>query len=172
MPVSRRSFVSALGAGGAAVLARPVLDWRGHESLWAFQGQAERRADRLLASRPGMVRLDSNENPNGPGQRVYDTIIRHLSDSNRYPVKSEDDLIAVLAKLHNVSPANIILGCGSGELLRVAVYGFTSPTKGLVSPEPTFEAAANFAKFMNHPVATPKVDSTLSLDLNAMLDAY
>ena len=107
MPVSRRSFITTLGAGGAAVLARPVLDWRGHESLWAFQGQAERRADRLLATKPGMVRLDSNENPNGPGQRVYDTIIRHISESNRYPVKSEDDLIAVLAKIHNVSPANI-----------------------------------------------------------------
>lgn len=173
MPVSRRSFISAVGAGGAAVLARPVLDWRGHESLWALppQGQAERRADRLLATKPGAVRLDSNENPNGPGQRVYDTIIRHITESNRYPVKSEDDLIAVLAKIHNVSPSNIILGCGSGELLRVAVYGFTSPTKGLVSPEPTFEAAANFARFMNHPVAAPKVDSKLSLDLNAMLDA-
>ena len=48
---------------------------------------------------------------------------------------------------------------------------FTSPTKALVSPEPTFEAPANFAKFMNHPVVAPKVDSKLSLDLNAMLDA-
>ena len=68
MPVSRRSFISALGAGSAAVIARPVLDWRGHEALWALppQGQAERRADRLLATKPGMVRLDSNENPERP----------------------------------------------------------------------------------------------------------
>src|SRR5262249_21700522 len=117
------------------------------------------------------IRLDSNENPNGAGARAYETIVRHMSDTNRYPVKSEDDLIAVLAKLHKVSPANIILGCGSGELLRVAVYGFTSPSKALVSPEPTFEAAANFAKFMNHPVVAPKVDSNLSLDLDAMRDA-
>lgn len=171
MPVSRRSFITTLSAGGAGLLAAPVLDWRGHEALWAYQGQAERRADRLIAARPGMVRLDSNENPNGPGQRVYDTIIRHITESNRYPVKSEDDLVAILAKIHNVPPSSIILGCGSGELLRVAVYAFTSPTKGLVSPEPTFEAAANFAKFMNHPVVAPKVDAKLSLDLDAMLDA-
>ncbi len=171
MPVSRRSFLTTVGAGSAGLLAAPIINWRGHEALFAFQGQADRRADRLLAARPGMVRLDSNENPNGPGQRVYDTIVRHLNESNRYPVKSEDDLIAVIAKLHGVSPANVILGCGSGELLRTAVYAFTSPSKGLVSPEPTFEAPANFAKFLNHPVVSPKVDAKLRIDLNAMTDA-
>jgi histidinol-phosphate aminotransferase len=171
MPVSRRSFLTTLGAGGAGLLAAPIIDWRGHEALFAFQGQADRRADRLLASKPGMIRLDSNENPNGPGQKVYDTIIRHITESNRYPVKSEDDLIAVIAKLHGVSPSNVILGCGSGELLRVAVYAFTSPTNGLVSPEPTFEAPANFAKFLNHQVVSPKVDAKLRLDLDAMRDA-
>jgi histidinol-phosphate aminotransferase len=171
MPVSRRSFITTIGAGGAGLLAAPIINWRGHEALYAFQGQAERRADRLLATRPGMVRLDSNENPNGPGQRVYDTIMKHLTDVNRYPVKGEDDFIQVLAKLHNVSAANVILGCGSGELLRTAVYAFTSPSKGLVSPEPTFEAPANFAKFLQHPVVSPKVDAKLSLDLDAMTTA-
>jgi histidinol-phosphate aminotransferase len=172
MPVSRRSFLTTLGAGGAGLLAAPILDWRGHEALFAQgqAGQADRRADRLLASKPGMIRLDSNENPNGPGQKVYDNIIRHITESNRYPVKSEDDLIAVIAKLHAVSPSNVILGCGSGELLRVAVYAFTAPTKGLVSPEPTFEAPANFAKFLNHQVVSPKVDAKLRLDLDAMRD--
>src|SRR5262249_8317899 len=122
MPVTRRSFLTTLGAGSAGLLTAPLLNWRGHEALSAFHGQAARKADRLLATKPGMVRLDSNENPNGPGQRVYDTIIKHLTDSNRYPVKGEDDLIAVIAKLHKVTPENIILGCGSGELLRTAVY--------------------------------------------------
>jgi histidinol-phosphate aminotransferase len=177
MPVSRRSFVATLGAGSAGILSAPLISWRGHEALHAFQqaqgqaGQADRRADRLLASRPGMIRLDSNENPNGPGQRVNNTIIKRLSESNRYPVKSEDDLIAIISKLHGVTPANVMLGCGSGELLRSAVLGFTSPTLSLVSPEPTFEAPANFAKFLKHPVVSPKVDAKLAIDLDAMRDA-
>ncbi|MEP6491791.1 MAG: aminotransferase class I/II-fold pyridoxal phosphate-dependent enzyme [bacterium] len=171
MPVSRRSFLATLGAGSAGLVAAPLINWRGHEALYAFQGVADRRADRLLASRPGMVRIDSNENPNGPGQHVFDTITRHLSDSNRYPVKAEDDLIDVLAKKHGVKPENVILGCGSGELLRAAVQAFTSPTRGLVAPEPTFEAPGNFAKFISHPVAAPAVDAKLRLDLDAMADA-
>src|SRR5262245_20599563 len=171
MPVSRRSFIATLGAGGAGVLGLPLINWRGHETLHAFQGQADRRADRMLAERPGMIRIDSNENPNGPGEKVFESIRRSLTKSNRYPVKAEDDLIAAIAEVNGVKPENIILGCGSGELLRAAVYAFTTAEKGLVSPEPTFEAPGNFAKFLGRPVLAPKVDSQLKLDLNAMTDA-
>jgi histidinol-phosphate aminotransferase len=86
-------------------------------------------------------------------------------------VKGEDDLAQVLMKKHGVKQENIILGCGSGELLRAAVQGFTSPSRALISPAPTFEAPATFAKFINVPVIEPKVDSKLKLDLNAMADS-
>jgi histidinol-phosphate aminotransferase len=171
MSVSRRSFVATLGGGTVGLLTAPLISWRGHEELLAFQGVPDRRAERLLASQPGMIRIDSNENPNGPGQHVFDTLTRHFHDTNRYPVKAEDDLIAVLAKVHGIATENFILGCGSGELLRTAVQAFTSPTRALVSPEPTFESPANFAKFINHPVTSPRVDAKLRLDLDAMADA-
>jgi histidinol-phosphate/aromatic aminotransferase/cobyric acid decarboxylase-like protein len=86
-------------------------------------------------------------------------------------VKEDDDLVAAIGKVQRVKAENIILGCGSGELLRAAVYAYTSPTRALVAPEPTFESPGNFAKFLNHPVATPHVDAKLRLDLDAMLDA-
>src|SRR6185503_11624522 len=171
MPVSRRSFVAALGAGATGLIAGPLVTWRGHEELFASQGQPDRKADRLLASRPGMIRIDSNENPNGPGRRALDAITARLHQSNRYPVKEEDDLVATIAKVHGVKPENVLLGCGSGELLRAAVYAFTSPSRALVAPEPTFEAPGAFAKFLNHPVVAPRVDSKLQLDLDAMADA-
>jgi histidinol-phosphate aminotransferase len=167
MPISRRSFVATLGAGGASVLAAPLIGRRGHEALLA-QGPSARRADRLLAARPGVIRIDSNENPNGPGERVYEVIRRHLSESNRYPVRSEDDLAAAIAKVHGIMPENVILGSGSGELLRAAVSAFTSREQPLVSPEPTFEAPASWAKFIGTAVVAPRVDAKLQLDLEAM----
>jgi histidinol-phosphate aminotransferase len=85
-------------------------------------------------------------------------------------VKSEDDLIAAIAKVHGIKPENVILGCGSGELLRAAVSGFTSKERALVSPEPTFEAPANWAKFIGVPVVSPKVTASLHSDLDAMAD--
>jgi histidinol-phosphate aminotransferase len=176
MPVSRRSFVATLGAGATGILSAPILSWRGHEALFAQQQQpqlaaAEPHAERLLASMPGMVRLDSNENPNGPGQRALAAITAHFGDSNRYPVKQPDDLIAEIAKMQGVKPENVILGCGSGELLRTAVMTFTSRDKALVAPDPTFESPGNFAKFLGNPIRAPRVDSVLKLDLNATADA-
>jgi histidinol-phosphate aminotransferase len=171
MTVTRRSFVATLGAGGVGVLAAPLISWRGREAAYAFQGVSERRADRLLATRPGMIRIDSNENPYGPGVKVLDVIRRHLNESNRYPIVAEDELIAAIAKANGVTAGNVILGCGSGEVLRASVQAFTSPWKGLVSPEPTFEAPGNFAKFLSHPVVSPPVDARLQIDLDAARDA-
>ncbi|MBI2795259.1 MAG: aminotransferase class I/II-fold pyridoxal phosphate-dependent enzyme [Gemmatimonadetes bacterium] len=179
MAVSRRSFIASVGAGTAGALALPLApNWRGYEALGAAlpqdaqqtQQQLEtRRADRLLAARPGMIRIDSNENPNGPGARVFEAIKAHFSESNRYPVRGEDELVAAICKVHGVKPENVMLGCGSGELLRAAVRAFTSAEHGLVSPNPTFEAPGNFAKFIGSPVIAPPVDGKLRLDLDAMV---
>ena len=174
MPLSRRSFVASLGAGGAGVLALPALpavSWRGRESLFAFQGVEDRKADRRLAARPGMIRIDSNENPVGPGERAIAAIQRAFGHSNRYPVLEEDAFVAAIATKQGVKAEQIKLGCGSGELLRAAVHAFTSADKALVFPNPSFEAPADFAKFLGHQVRMVPVDKTLALDLSAMVDA-
>lgn len=177
MAVSRRNFIASLGVGGAGVMALPFVTSRGHEALYAFQqvqgtsGAAARRADRRMAARAGIIRLDSNENPNGPGQSVYDTIKGALGTSNRYPVQAEDDLIDAIARVHGVKAEHVLLGCGSGELLRASVHAFTSPEKSLVSPAPTFESSASFARFIGSRVVEPGLDTSLKFDLQAMSDA-
>jgi histidinol-phosphate aminotransferase len=176
VPVSRREFVASLGVGAAAagaasagILSLPLISARGREAQ--AQGVADRKADRRMAAQPGMVRIDSNENPVGPGRRVYDAIRRHLDESNRYPVLAEDDLMETIAKKHGVSAENVILGCGSGELLRAADSAFTRPDAGYVSAAPTFESPGEFARFLGAPVTLVPVDARLGLDLGAMAAA-
>jgi histidinol-phosphate aminotransferase len=174
MTVSRRTFVATLGAGGAGVLASPLIHARGREGslLYAFQGVVgDRKADRRLAAAPGMIRLDSNENPVGPGAAALDAIRRTLAESNRYPVLLEDDLKETIAKLHGTKPENVILGCGSGELLRSAVQAFTATDRAFVAPAPTFETPGEYAKFIGTPVKGIPVDAQLSADLGAMAEA-
>jgi histidinol-phosphate aminotransferase len=178
MPVSRREFLAtigtgsaAIGAAGASILSLPIISARGREALYARQGVADRKADRRMAAQPGMVRIDSNENPVGPGKRVYDAIRQHLDESNRYPVLAEDDLSATIARKHGVTPDNVILGCGSGELLRAADHAFTRSDAGYVGAAPTFEAPGEFAKFLGVPVTHVPVDARLGLDLDAMTSA-
>ena len=177
MTVSRRRFVqsigaggAALGAGGAGIFSAPLISARGHEALWAFQGQgppaqgqqgiANRRADRRMAAGPGMVRIDSNENPVGPGKKALDAIRGHLDESNRYPVLAEDAVIATIAKQQGVTVDNVLLGCGSGELLRAADNAFLSKTAAYVAAGPTFEAPGDWAKFMGVEVRSVPVDSS------------
>ena len=176
MPLSRRNFLATVGAGSAGVAVLPLVSARGREALLAQQPQSrpvasDRRADRALASAPGMVRLDSNENPNGPGARAFEAMRSTFGDANRYPITLEDDLTAEIARYLGVKPENIMLGCGSSEVLQNAVQAFTSPTRALVSPSPTFEQPATFAKFINSPVRSPRVDAKLRLDLDATADA-
>jgi histidinol-phosphate aminotransferase len=180
MAVSRRQFLTTVGVSTAAassgILSLPLITARGRENLFAQQPQqggpvADRKADRRMASRPGMVRIDSNENPVGPGQKVYAAIRGHLEESNRYPVLAEDDLIDVLAKKHGVTADNVILGCGSGELLRAADHAFVRPDAGYIGAAPTFEAPGEFAKFLGAPVKLVPVDGKLGLDLGAMATA-
>jgi histidinol-phosphate aminotransferase len=156
------------------MLTAPLVTWRGHEELLAQQGTpaaAEPHSERLLASQPGMIRIDSNENPNGPGRRALDAIVHQFGLSNRYPVKETDDLTRSIANVQGVEPENVLLGCGSGELLRAAVYAFTSTSLALAEPEPTFEAPGNFAKFLSRAVNAPPVDAKLAIDLDTLTDA-
>lgn len=176
MPVSRREFLATVGAGGVAlgaatsgILSLPIISARGREA--GAQGVADRKADRRMAARPGMVRIDSNENPVGPGKRVIDAIRRHLDESNRYPVLAEDDLIEAIARKNGVSTDSVILGCGSGELLRAADHAFTRADAGYIGAAPTFEAPGEFAKFLGAPVKLVPVDAKLGLDLDGMAAA-
>jgi histidinol-phosphate aminotransferase len=104
----------------------------------------------------------------GPFPRALDAIRTHLNESNRYPILAEDDVINAIAKLQGITPNNVILGCGSGELLRAADHAFTSRTAAYVGAGPTFEAPGEFAQFLGAEVRLPAVDSKLGLDLGAM----
>ncbi|MEI6668483.1 MAG: aminotransferase class I/II-fold pyridoxal phosphate-dependent enzyme [Acidobacteriota bacterium] len=176
MTVSRRGFLTTVGAGSAAALAIPAhaaIAWRGREASVALspQGQAQRRADRRMAVQPGVIRIDSNENPSGPGTLALEAIRAHLDECNRYPVLAEDDVINTIARIQHVAPENVLLGCGSGELLRSAVQAFTAKDRAYMGAGPTFEAPGEFAKFIGSPVTLVPVDGTLGLDLDRMAAA-
>src|SRR5207247_10799839 len=73
-----------------------------------------------------------------------------MSDSQkiaaRYPDALEEELAQALAKLHGVLPENVLLGCGSGEILRMADMAFLGQEKRVVAAEPTFEAVLAYAR--------------------------
>ena len=180
MGVTRRSFVKAASVGGLGAITIPLIAARGSEALrdgilsdasfsepLGFAAD-ERAAYRLAAATA--IRLDSNENPNGPGPVALDAVRGMFGEAPRYPDVQTDDLRQAIAKKQNVAPENVLIGCGSGEILRMAVYAFTSPDRALVTGLPSFEDPVKHAEITRAPVRSVPVDGALRLDLGRMLD--
>ena len=135
--LSRRQFASSLGLG---LLARPVP--AGAQTPAAALPAPPTSATAGTA----LIGLDSNENPYGPSVRALAAMTRAEGiAAARYPDAKEQDVALALARLHGVAPERIVLGCGSGEILKMADAAFLGPGKTVIAAEPTFEAVFDYA---------------------------
>jgi len=132
--VSRRAFTSGLGAGLAALAS---------SRLAGAPGPAPGAA---AAPPAGPIGLDSNENPYGPSPRALAALAASPAAAARYPDAREDAVRAALARHHRVAPEQVVLGCGSGEVLKMAAAAFLGPGQRVVVAEPTFEAVLAYAR--------------------------
>ena len=147
MSISRRKFAQLLGAGAAAAVARPALGL----------AEPERTPASATAVAGSVVRLSSNENPSGPSPKALKAMSVSFGLACRYPDKRADALVEALAKLNGVGRDQILLGDGSGEILKLCADVFTGPLSNdksatggtLVVADPTFEAILYHAQ-LNH----------------------
>src|SRR5438552_8552871 len=124
IPLSRRKFAQLLGAGAAAALVRPAV---------SFAKQSEH-----LPATSQVVRLSANENPYGPSSKALKAMTDSFGLACRYPDEHANALVEALAKLNGVGPDQILLGDGSGEILKLCAEAFTGPQLGkLIAADPT-----------------------------------
>src|SRR5437867_6206282 len=157
--VSRRKFAQLLGAGAAAALVRPPLSF------------AKLTQPSATSSTAGgtIVRLSANENPYGPSPNALKAMTNSFGLSCRYPDEHNNLLIDKVAKLNGVDHEQILLGDGSGEILKLCAETFTGKERGtLVAPDPTFEAILNNAKANGAEVVKVPLNSTFAHDLPKM----
>lgn len=92
------------------------------------------------------ILINSNENPYGPSQRARDAMWQSQHIAGRYPDDAETKITEAIARLHNVDTNQVVLGCGSTEILRMADMAFTGPEQNVVACQPTFEAVLGFTR--------------------------
>lgn len=164
MALTRRRFVRNVGIGAAGALTTSFISARGRENaIWSAFEPA------LHAVEPGTIVISSNENPMGPGKKVLDAIQAAFGDDGSRPGRysgSSGDLIDALAKKHGVKPENIVLGCGSTQILRSVTHVFTAKDKPLVATIPTYEECADYAALMGNKVVGVSLDSQFRPDLD------
>ncbi|MEY2487329.1 MAG: histidinol-phosphate aminotransferase [Verrucomicrobiota bacterium] len=169
--ISRRRFAQLLSASAACAIGKPVL------SL----GKSAAESAPAQTSSVGVVRLSSNENPYGPAANALKAMNDAFNLSCRYPDEHVETLIDSLAKLNGINRDQILLGDGSGEILKVCAEAFTGPrakdakqrTRGgaLVAADPTFEAILRHASTNGAEVVKVPLTSNFSHDLPRMMAA-
>ncbi len=169
MALTRRNFVRTVGVGAAGALTSSFIGARGRENFVWSALEAP-----VHAVEPGMIVISSNENPMGPGAKVLDAIRAAFGEDGSRPGRyspSGRDLIDTLAKHHGVKPENIVLGCGSTQILRTVTHVFTAKDKPLVATIPTYEECADYATLMGNKVIGVPLDSEFRPDLDRFADA-
>ncbi|MDQ2976234.1 MAG: histidinol-phosphate transaminase [Acidobacteriota bacterium] len=159
--ISRRGFAKILGTSAAYATLSPSLSISA-PALRLVGGATNAAA---------VVRLSSNENPYGPSPMALKAMTDAFSLAWRYPDEHEQFLVDALAKMHGVSADHILLGDGSGEILKVAADAFTAPGKKLVVGNPTFEAILAYARTAQAEVVKIDLTPDYAHDLPKMLAA-
>src|SRR5687768_3963889 len=184
MSVSRRSFVKAASVGGIGALSMPLIaargseasrEWLGAELEFAsspFSGASPGAAERLRyrLNRASAIQLDSNENPRGPGRAALDAGTKMFDMTMRYPDVQGHQVREAIAAKFGIKTENVMVSCGSGEILKVGSYAFTGPGRALVTGSPSFEDPVRHSQMVNAEIRAVSVDSNLRLDLGKMLD--
>src|SRR5688500_13008049 len=163
MAVSRRTLIGRLGAAAAAAAAAP------HVAVAALGATVGRAAPGTI--RPAKpIRLHRNENVHGPSPNVIAVMQEAVGHrACRYPDADAETLQRKIAGLHAVPPAQVVLGCGSSEILRMAIAAFAGPQKRIVAARPTFESIDHYARRASAEVVAVPLSKDWSHDLGAML---
>jgi histidinol-phosphate aminotransferase len=159
--ISRRGFAKTLSASAAYAALAPPMSMSA-PALRLVKGAAKDA---------GIVRLSSNENPYGPSPMALKAMTDAFNLAWRYPDEHEQALVDALAKLHGVTAEQVLLGNGSGEILKLAAAAFTAPDKKLVVANPTFEAILAHARTAHADVVKTDLRPDYAHDLPKMLAA-
>ena len=88
---------------------------------------------------PGVIKLNSNENPYPPSPRVLAAIADATGAAiRRYPEPASDTLRSAAARVYDVDPGEVLAGNGSDELLSMLMRCFVAPGDRVAYATPTY----------------------------------
>ena len=90
-------------------------------------------------NKPGMLKLNTNENPYPPSASVIKRLHSFdVSNLRLYPDSKSEVLVNALAKRYNVSPEQIFVGVGSDDVLAMSFLTFFNSKKPILFPDITY----------------------------------
>ena len=119
----------------------------------------------------GFVRLSANENPYGPSKAAREAMLGAFDEACRYPYAGAGgNLAAMIAEKEGVTPDHIVIGCGSGEILRMAGVTYGLNGGEIVAADPAYLGLTRYAETFGAYTHKVPLDEYMVHDLDAMYD--
>lgn len=169
---TRRDFVggaaAALGTLGLApgALAGAVDRGRsGGDSLPGLPRMGQERDEY-----DALVKVNFNENPYGPSEKVMEAMNYAFKYSMRYGYP-DGGIREAIAAHHGVDTDHILLGAGSGEILEVVGLTYLADDKMVVGVEPSYGAVYSHATGIDAETLLLPLEADHSQNIQRMIDA-
>ena len=111
-----------------------------------------------------LVKLNANESPFGPSQRVLDAIRAEAAETLRlYPDPEATDLRRALASYHGVRPEQVFVGNGSDEVLAHAFAALLKQNAPLLFPDITYGFYPTYCRLFGIQADPVPLDTSLHI---------
>lgn len=166
--MNRRNWLkSSLMTAGSLTLA-PSFHWAAPTKVKSVIWEVD-HPSYYQASAPALkARLNANENPYGPSERVKQAIYEAVIGGNRYGHSDAAVLIDMIAEKEGVSAEHIMLGPGSTDLLEKTAISRFMKGGNIVSADPSYMSLINTAQAIGAAWKAVPLTSDYAHDLPAM----
>ncbi|MCC8028713.1 MAG: histidinol-phosphate transaminase [Lachnospiraceae bacterium] len=115
-------------------------------------------------NKPGMIKLNTNENPYPPAPGVERAL--RETDVNRlrlYPDPTASELVKAIAQNKGLSGDQVFVGVGSDDVLAMCFLTFFNSGKPILFPDITYSFYDVWADVFRIPFETPALDADFNL---------
>ena len=113
---------------------------------------------------PGMIKLNTNENPYPPSPKVLQAIRDFDTDKLRlYPDPTAGALVNALAERYQVKPSQVFVGVGSDDVLAMCFLTFFNSDKPILFPDITYSFYDVWADVFRIPYEDQPLDENLCI---------
>ncbi|MEA1916570.1 MAG: histidinol-phosphate transaminase [Campylobacterota bacterium] len=116
-----------------------------------------------------IIKLASNENPNGCSQKVQDGVAKIVSNMSLYPDDSMLKLKNALSKQYNIDESELIIGAGSDQIIEFIVHATCSAESKILMNSITF---AMYQIYADHVGASTIRTTSVNHDLEQFYNLY
>jgi histidinol-phosphate aminotransferase len=120
--------------------------------------------------RPGVVKLNTNENPYGPSPRVLDALRAGINDSLRlYPDPESARLREVIAERHGIARKQVFVGNGSDEVLAHTFRALLMQNAPVLFPDVTYSFYPVYCKLFGTSYKEIPLGDAFQIEVDAYL---